>query len=160
MDVPAGTSAGTGPHLVPAGADGRPRKDLRAKLNRPISTWMCVLGWVVATAIFLGLVASFGGPSGIDTGESVYGTWAVAHGNIGCVYPAATLVGEPPIAPLYLVLSGAVAAAAGVGDPVPFRPRPPSEPTATGNTPPWTGGRPTRGPYARPAGSAASRGSR
>ena len=93
---------------------------LRSWLDAPLSAWSCLLGWGAATALFVGIVALFGGPSIIDTRESLYGTWAVAHGQMACVYPSVTLPGFPPLAPLYLLLSGAVAAVAGIGHPLAF----------------------------------------
>ncbi len=68
----------------------------------------------------MGIVALFGGPSIIDTRESLCGTWAVAHGQMACVYPSVSLPGFPPLAPLYLLLSGAVAAVTRIGHPVAF----------------------------------------
>ena len=52
--------------------------------------------------------------------ESVYGTWAVAHGQLACMYPPVSLRGFPPVAPLYLLLSGGIAALTRIGYPVAF----------------------------------------
>ena len=93
---------------------------LRSWLDAPLSAWWCALGWCAATALFVGIVALFGGPSIIDTRESLYGTWAVAHGQMACVYPPVSLPSFPPLAPLYLLLSGAVAAVTRIGHPVAF----------------------------------------
>jgi len=74
----------------------------------------------VATAFFMGSVALFGGPAPNDTAESVYGTWAVAHAHIACAYLPVSAHGQPPIAPVYLLLSGGIAAIARIGHSVAF----------------------------------------
>jgi hypothetical protein len=98
--------------------------NLHSRLNSwlvaPLSGWWCVLGWCAATALFVGIVALLGGPSFIDTPESVYGTWAVAHGQMACAYPPVNLPDYPPTAPVYLLLSGGIAAIARIGHAVPF----------------------------------------
>jgi len=89
-------------------------------LNRPLPGWICVLGWCAATGIFLALVATFAGPSRIDIGESEYSTWAIAHGRIACAYPSVIPFEAPPVAPLYPLVSGGIAAIARLGDSAPF----------------------------------------
>ena len=64
----------------------------------------------------MGLVAFLGGFSGNDTYESVFSTWAVAHGQLDCAFPHGFRV----TAPLYPLLSGGVAAVARVGHTLPF----------------------------------------
>ena len=98
-------------------------------LNKPQSGTMCLVAYLVATAIFIGLIALFGGPSQSDAAESLYGTWAIAHGSIACAYPPATThaanfylfyqpaPGTPPFWPLF---SGGLAALTNVGHTVPF----------------------------------------
>jgi hypothetical protein len=93
---------------------------LTEKLNRPVSTWFCVVGWVVATGLFVALVAIFAGPSIVDIDESVYSTWAIQHGQIACAYPTVSEPGEPLVAPLYPLLSGGIAAIIQVGHGTPF----------------------------------------
>ena len=93
---------------------------LKAWLDAPVSTWWCTIVWCVATALFVSFVRIFGGPSIIDAKESLYGTWAVAHGQLTCVYPPVTLSGFPPIPPLYFLLSGGIAAAFPIGRSVAF----------------------------------------
>ncbi len=105
---------------APASHDTRMGSRLKSWLGAPLTPWWCVIGWFVATAIFLGLVALFGGPSHIDSRETLYGTWAVAHGQIACAYPSVSIPGQPPPAPLYLLLSGGIAAIAQIGHGVPF----------------------------------------
>lgn len=106
-----------------------PHKDRQAAFWRvelwlatPISRRSCVLGWCAATTLFLAIVGVLGGPSLTDTPQSVYGTWAIAHGDIHCAYPAASFERYSPIAPTYLLLSGAIAAATGIGHTVAFPP--------------------------------------
>ncbi len=104
--------------------------DLRSWLNswleRPLSAWWCALGWCVATALFVGIVAVLGGPSIVDRPESIFGTWAVAHGQFVCAYPSVNLhsggrlAAYPSVAPLYLLVSGGIAAITHIGHSVPF----------------------------------------
>jgi hypothetical protein len=100
------------------------RVDLRSRvkswLATPLSKWWCAFGWCAATALCVGIVALLGGPSSIDKQESVYGTWAIAHGQMACSYPAVSLPGYPPVAPLYLLLSGGISATVNIGHAVPF----------------------------------------
>ncbi len=93
---------------------------LRSWLDAPLSGWWCAAGWGAATALFVGIVALLGGPAFIDTPETVYGTWAVAHGQVACAYPPVTLPDFPPAAPLYLLLSGGIAAVTRIGHTVAF----------------------------------------
>jgi hypothetical protein len=89
----------------------------RAQLDRPLAQGWCVAGWIVATALFVGLAAQsgHGGPGTVDSSESIYTTWAIAHGQFACAYPSVTLPHEPLIAPVYPLYSGAVAAIAHIG---------------------------------------------
>jgi hypothetical protein len=88
---------------------------VREALDRPLSPAWCAAGWLLATVLFAGLVAATGGPGTIDSSESIYTTWAIAHGQLACAYPSVTLPHEPLIAPVYPLLSGALAAVAHVG---------------------------------------------
>lgn len=88
--------------------------------------WLA-LGYLTATMLFLGLSALLGGPTEGDAAEVVYGTWAVAHGRLACVYPAtphhaiAGLANPFTLAaPFYAVVSGAFAALLRIGHAVPF----------------------------------------
>lgn len=91
-------------------------------LVTPLSSLSCVLGWCAATALFVGIVAVLGGPSRIDSPETVYGTWAIAHGQLACAYPLVSLRQFPAAAPVYLLLSGGIAAFARIGHTTPFPP--------------------------------------
>jgi hypothetical protein len=86
-------------------------------LDRPISMGWCVLGWLGATAIFVGLSRLMGGPALTDSSQSTYATWAIAHGHPSCAYGAWGFSG---VAPLYPLLSAGVAAIAQIGHGVPF----------------------------------------
>ena len=90
------------------------------ELNRPLSELVCVLGWLASTGLFVALIAVFSGPSHIDTQESVYSTWAIQHGQIACAYPSVSEPNEPPVAPLYPLLSGGIAAITQIGHGTPF----------------------------------------
>jgi hypothetical protein len=89
-------------------------------LDRPLSTSWCALGWICALAVFILMSRLLGGPSQGDVFESVYSTWAIAHGHLSCAYYPDSNSGLPLIAPLYPLLSGGLAALAHIGSGVPF----------------------------------------
>ena len=96
-------------------------------MDQPLSGGRCLLGWVAATAVFFTWARLFGGPAYVDAVESVYSTWAIAHGHLACAYPPGTPyhfagVGHPIpfIAPLWPLISGGVTALAQIGHNVPF----------------------------------------
>ena len=96
-------------------------------LIRPLSDLACLIGWIFSSIVFLGLTSFVGGPAEGDAAVSVYSTWAIAHGRLACAYPATTTFHFPSIAnpytyiaPLYPLLSGAVASLARIGHAVPF----------------------------------------
>ena len=96
--------------------------------NRPLSGTWCVVGWLGAIAVFMGVVRFVGGgPSEIDLGETIYSTWAVAHGHLSCAYSPVSsfpfpFVARPGpfIAPLWPLVSGWLSALFGVGHNVAF----------------------------------------
>ncbi len=98
------------------GIPTRPARGLWAWLGAPLSGWWCALGWALATALFAILVTGLGGFSGSDTFESVFSTWAVAHGQLACAFPHGFRV----TAPLYPLLSGGIAAFSHIGHGAPF----------------------------------------
>ena len=98
------------------GIPTRPARGLWAWLGAPLSGWWCALGWALATALFAVLVTCLGGFSGSDTFESVFSTWAVAHGQMACAFPHGFRV----TAPLYPLLSGGIAAFSHIGHGAPF----------------------------------------
>lgn len=96
-------------------------------LDQRLSGWWCAFAWLVATGIFIGLVRILGGPTESDAAESLYSTWAVAHGHLSCVYPPTSTVHFPAlarpgpfIAPLWPLFSGGVAAITRIGHGVAF----------------------------------------
>ena len=93
---------------------------LTDELNRPLSNWFCVLGWLASAGLFVALVAIFLGPSITDVDESTFSTWAIQHGQIACAYPAVSEPNEPPVAPLYPLLSAGIAAVTQIGHRTPF----------------------------------------
>jgi hypothetical protein len=94
---------------------------LTSWLEGPLSSWWCALGWLGATAIFILFTRLLGGPSQADAGESVFTTWAIAHGHLSCAYPGGRVDGGLFIAPiLYPMLAGGIAALAKIGHDVPF----------------------------------------
>ena len=64
--------------------------------SQPLLGWLCALGWCVATSVFIGLVAFLGGPALNDTYQSAFSTWAIAHGQLACAFPA-NLPGDRPL---------------------------------------------------------------
>ena len=98
-----------------------------AWLDTPLSASSCVIGWLVATGVFLGLASFLGGPAEGDAAESVYSTWAIAHGRIACAVPPITTHHIVPLArpgaiatPLWPLISGAFDALIRIGHNVPF----------------------------------------
>jgi hypothetical protein len=89
---------------------------LRGWLDRPLRPSSCVVGWGVATAVFVALVHLLGGPSHLDDELSMYATLSIAHGQFGCAFPD----GHTTIAPLYPLLSGGIAALGRFGGSVPY----------------------------------------
>lgn len=98
-------------------------------LDRPLPARQCVLGWVVATMVFFGMVVLLGGPTTSDAQESMYSTWAVQHGDFSCAYPPAlshhvkiypNYAPGPYVAPLWPLISGGLAAATGLGKALSF----------------------------------------
>lgn len=100
---------------------------LRLWLDRPLSKFWCVIGWLGATMVFLGTSTLLGGPTEGDSVETVYATWSIEHVNLACAYPLGggehiTSIANPfaLAAPLYPVLTGVAAALFRIGHSVPF----------------------------------------
>lgn len=96
-------------------------------LDGPLAWGWCVGGWLLATVLFYALSATLGGPVVGDSIESTYSTWAIAHGNFSCAFPPPSSYHVPGItgpldvaAPLYSLLSGALAALLRIGHAVAF----------------------------------------
>jgi hypothetical protein len=105
----------------------RKRPSVADLLDRPLSSFWCLMSWIASTIVFVGLSALLGGPTQGDVAETVYGTWSIAHGNLSCAYPSSggTHLNDlaRPLAlaaPLYSLLSGAVAALLRIGHSVAF----------------------------------------
>jgi hypothetical protein len=99
----------------------------RSWVDRSLSGGQCVIGWMAATAVFFGLTSLVGGATENDASESLYSTWAIAHGRFACAFAPGTAHHFAPIArpgpfiaPLYPLLSGAVAAVTHIGGSVPY----------------------------------------
>jgi len=88
-------------------------------LDRPLSAWWCVAGWVGSSAVFVMIVQSLGGPTVADAEVPNVSTWPIAHGQLSCAFPKNRIV----TAPLYPFVSGALSAVARIGHGVPFPPR-------------------------------------
>jgi hypothetical protein len=89
-------------------------------MDQPLSRWWCALGWIAATAVFIGLTKAIGGPTYNDSPLSALSTWTIAHGNLACAYPPANAYPFPTVAPLYPLLTGGLEALFRVGHAVPF----------------------------------------
>jgi hypothetical protein len=115
--------------LTETSAEGTSTGRLNRLLNRRLPARQCVLGWVVATMVFIGMVVLLGGPTTNDAQESMYSTWAVQHGAFSCAYPPAlsrhvkvypNYAPGPYTAPLWPLISGGLAATTGLGKALPF----------------------------------------
>ncbi|MFI5035601.1 MAG: hypothetical protein ACHQFZ_05295 [Acidimicrobiales bacterium] len=100
--------------------DNQGVEDRRSFLNRPLSTWWCVLGWLGASAVFIGGTQLIGGVTSGDASDSINTTWAIAHGVPACAYAPGNQFGLPYSAPLYPSLSAALAALLRIGHGVSF----------------------------------------
>jgi hypothetical protein len=107
--------------------DAKP--EWRRWLDKPQSNLVCLTAWLLATAVFIGMVALFGGPSQIDAAESFYATWAIGHGSFACAYPPAYshlsqfflfYIPNASVPPLWPLVSGGAAALTGIGHTAPF----------------------------------------
>lgn len=100
---------------------------LRGWLDHPLTSFWCVMSWIGASLLFFVICLVLGGPTEGDAAEVVYGSWAVAHGHLDCIYPPVTshhffAIADPfaLAAPLYPLLTGALAALLRIGDGTPF----------------------------------------
>lgn len=94
-------------------------------LDKPQSGLVCLSGWIISTAIFIGTIALFGGPTQNDAAETLYGTWAISHGSLACAFPPAGSVPasrffpfyqpQPGAPPLWPLISGGFAALTRIG---------------------------------------------
>ena len=105
--------------VAPGEQDDQWLPALSERLNRPLTERLCIVGWLASIVLFVAVFAVTGPPIS-DTHETIYGTWAIAHGDIACAYPSVGQPGEPPPPPLYPLLSGGIAALARIGHGTPF----------------------------------------
>jgi hypothetical protein len=94
----------------------KPRDQLRLWLDRPLSRWWCMAGWLASSVVFITFVQLLDGPSDGDSAESSPSTWAIAHGQLVCAFPKKEVLA----APLYSYVAGGIAALTHVGHGVPF----------------------------------------
>lgn len=88
--------------------------------TRPLALWACILGWCVATGIFVAGVAIPGGPAVGDAWEIIYPTWAISHGELVCVYPPHLNSITTFAAPVYPMIAGALGFATRIGSSASF----------------------------------------
>lgn len=89
-------------------------------MDRPISTWWTIMGWLTSTFLFYGVTRLFGGVTSGDASDSINTAWAFAHGIPSCAYAPGNQFGLPYTAPLYPLLSGGLAALLRIGHSVTF----------------------------------------
>lgn len=89
-------------------------------LDRPLSWSWCVVGWLIATVVYVAFVKLLGGVTTGDAADSLNTTWALAHGVASCAYPPGNEYGLPYSAPLYPLMAAGVAALLGIGSGSPF----------------------------------------
>ncbi len=99
------------------------------RLDAPQSGLVCLSAWILATSVFFGMVALFGGPTQNDTSESLYATWSIAHGSFACSYApvsphAASFLlyfqPHPQVPVLWPLISGGIAWLTRIGHTAPF----------------------------------------
>jgi hypothetical protein len=85
------------------------------------------MSWIAASGLFFGLCELLGGPTEGDVVETIYGTWAIAHGNLACTYPSMSGIQINELAnpfalaaPLYQWIAGGLSALFRFGHSVPF----------------------------------------
>src|SRR5450631_3684237 len=101
---------------MPPPDDGR----LSKWLTRPLSLQWCLVGGLGVAALMIVIATLWGGPTPADAPAPDNATWLIAHGNFGCAYPPAASVVYQTTAPLYPLISGALAAVAHIGHSLTF----------------------------------------
>jgi hypothetical protein len=89
-------------------------------LDRPRSQGWCVVSWIFASTVFVGVVTVLGGLTKLDSLLSTYSSWSIAHGNVACAYPPGSSTYFPMTAPLYTLVAGGLSAIFRVGHGIPF----------------------------------------
>lgn len=105
---------------MPNDLDRRELSPWNSWFNRPLSRTWCIVGWLIATVIFVGGTQQLGGVTSGDASDSVNTAWSIAHGMTSCGYAPGNQYGLPYSAPLYPLLSGGLAALVRIGHQVPF----------------------------------------
>jgi hypothetical protein len=77
-----------------------------------------IVGWVLSTVVFVGLVYFLGGPTVSDSISTSYPTWAIAHGSVACAYPAKAPF--PQVDTLYPIIAGGLSFLFGIGHGIAF----------------------------------------
>jgi hypothetical protein len=107
---------------VGGASSGRSRRPLLGdadqqgtRFSQPLSSTRCVIGWVVATALFLGCASIwYSATVPDDAYESIVPAVAITHGVLRCAYPAVSAVypatNASSVPPLYpLIVAGTMA---------------------------------------------------
>src|ERR1700692_2931271 len=89
-------------------------------LMRPLSLRWCLVGGLCVVALMNMIATFWGGPTSADAPARDNTTWLLAHGDVGCAYPPTASVVYQTTAPLYPLISGALAAAARIGHSLTF----------------------------------------
>jgi hypothetical protein len=53
-----------------------------ARLDRPLSAWWCVVGWLTSALVFAGFLQLAGGSTSDDAAASAIASWAIAQGQL------------------------------------------------------------------------------
>jgi hypothetical protein len=88
--------------------------------TRPLSGWWCLVGWLVATGVFMAWVAIPGGPAVGDAFEIIYPIWATSHGQFACMYPPHPVTIPSFASPVFPLIAGAVGFVTQIGHATPF----------------------------------------
>lgn len=88
--------------------------------TRPLSAWACVVGWCVATGVFIAGIAVPGGPAVGDAYEVIYPTWAFSHGQLVCMYAPHPDSVPTFTAPVYPIIAGSIGFLTRIGSSAPF----------------------------------------
>ena len=84
-------------------------------LARPVAPQWCLIAWLCIVALMIVFATLWGGPTPADATAPDNTTWLIAHGNFGCAFPPKSSVVYQTTAPLYPLISGALAAIARIG---------------------------------------------
>ena len=88
--------------------------------TRPLAGWACVLGWCVATGVFVAGIVVPGGTAVGDAYLIIYPTWAVSHGQFVCMYPPHPASVASLAAPVYPLIAGAAGFVTRIGSSTSF----------------------------------------